>query len=129
MKELKIGDKVEVLIGSKWKERIFIKFGKESGVMCLIDGDEAAFNNDDTFKTVFWDKWRFIEEPEYHPFTRDDDWVNALKGKWIKSKIEHGSVFMITNYNTKMLSFNTLSFDDLFNDFLFDDGSIIGVKE
>jgi hypothetical protein len=139
MRELKIWDKVEIYddISKEWQERIFIKFGINDGVICFDRYYEDEFYRGGNFTTYYWekDKWRLIAENKYRPFNEKDDWVNALKGRWIKHKEGQNVIAEIYQINIaeKRVFFELYNgwatLEDLYNNYLFDDGTIIGVCE
>lgn len=138
MRELKIGDKVEIYddFRKEWQERIFIKFGINDGVICVELYCEDEFYRGGNFTTYYWekDKWRLIAENKYRPFNEKDDWVNALKGRWIKRKnyntISHISLINVDDQIVYMdLDCGYATLKELFDDYVFDDGKIIGVCE
>lgn len=85
--DLKMGDTIEVMLPSGlWVERVFIKLGKESKVICVHNSTEVGYYDGSTFivDSMPKGKWRIPKEPEYIPFTYDD--YEQLIGKAIKTK-------------------------------------------
>lgn len=96
MKELKIGDKVEVLnyVANRWESRIFVKYGMNDGVICVNKKNEKYFYTGQDFVTVYWnkDEWRYISEKIFNDTKVEEkastdnetaySWVNYLSGIW-----------------------------------------------
>lgn len=54
---LKMGD--EILVGvPAINPRIFVKYGKNGGIICVTHGDEDRFKNGDSFNTAACKNWR-----------------------------------------------------------------------
>ena len=87
MKKLKMGDKVQVFFNDTWdNERIYIKDGKDSGIICVDRVYNKKYKIGESFITVFWkkDEWRHIEEKTLVPFEwedRDILWDKKIKDK------------------------------------------------
>lgn len=89
--DLKFGDIVEVEVSSAnelWENRIFVKFGSDSSIICVEFDDEKQYHNGNTFTVVLWHRnyWRI--KRKYIPFTWDDR--NLL----LKHTIKHKSSFI-----------------------------------
>lgn len=86
MKELKMGDKVEVFFVEQWEKRIFIKHGFNNSIICCCYPDENNYKHGRQFGTRIWEKdeWRIPEEKKYRPFTWEER--DQLRGKWVKNK-------------------------------------------
>jgi hypothetical protein len=128
MKELELGDMVEVLFND-WQPRIFIKYGKNDGVICVCFEDEEKFFKEEHFETSFWgkDHWRMPEEKEYVPFTRED--VEQLMGRLIKPKNRmERDVFLITEMDEDevYVSKRYISYETLLHLYEFYDGTPCG---
>jgi len=134
-KELKLGDKVEVLTeGSVWAERIFIKYGAQHSVICVNRVDNNDFYNGYYFTTLQYSTWRFLQEIKYRPFTWEER--DQLRGKWVIRK-DDSFEFLISQLRNpaeiewwiKMDSYSYYNPSSLLQQFTFLDGSPCGVKE
>jgi hypothetical protein len=94
MKELKMGDLVEIRTVGSWGERIFIKHGF-NGIVVVHPKDRGRYCNGYGFVSNFFSggQWRRIKEKTYRPFTWEER--DQLCGKWIKHKDDDNSIYMI----------------------------------
>lgn len=136
MKELTMGDIVEVkaIIDKSWGSRIFIKHGKDNGIICVGLGNEEKFNYGKSFETTFWKKeeWRFPEEKSYRHFTWEER--DILRDKWIKHKDnEHeAQIVEFSTYNEVhfvQTRSKQISFKKLLEDYTTLNGDVLGVEE
>ena len=131
MSDLKIGD--EIFVSDKDNietrqrvKRIFIKHGKNNGVLCVVDGNKAQYEKGERFYTWWWAYWKRISPKKYIPFTWEDR--EKLKGRWVKKKGDRKSEKIINNVNGSgvIIGLQFILYDELLKDWLFDDGSPIG---
>ena len=96
MNDLKMGDIVEIKCGGGFEDGIFLKDGKDGGVICVDGDDKERFNNGEHFYVTSWDKsqWRIKEKPVRIPFDESD--AEFLIGKAIKIGQD---VFLIVRIN------------------------------
>ena len=123
--ELKMGDKVEVFYGGGgFIKRIFVKYGKNDGVICVSEDSEEQFLRGEYFLTNYFSEWRIPEEKKYRPFTFKDR--ELFRGKWVKRKFGcfEDMLDIIDEYTS-----GGIKYIELFEDYTFLDGSPCGVQE
>ena len=129
MKELKIGDEVEVPSCGTWTKVIFIKYSENDSIICVHSHEGYRFKQGETFSTTKYLKgeWRTIKEPTYRPFTFEDREV--FRNKWIKHK-EYNDEYLILSCSCLEIRTSTgdLRYDTIFNKYIFLDGSPCGVE-
>ena len=91
MSDLKIGDEIFVsnynhddIEARQREKRIFIKHGKNNGVICVRSDSEEEYADGIKFSVHFWRYWKRIPKKKYIPFTWEDR--DKLKGRWVKEK-------------------------------------------
>jgi hypothetical protein len=136
MKELEMGDIVEVKAYNwkLWESRIFIKHGKNNGIICVDGSCNTAFKNGENFETAYWEKeeWRFPEEKSYRHFTWEER--DILRDKWIKHKdnTHEAQIVEFSMYNEVhfvQTRSKQISFKKLLEDYTTLNGDVLGVEE
>ena len=126
--ELKMGDKVEVFYGGGgFIKRIFVKYGKNDGVICVSEDSEEQFLKGEYFLTNYFSEWRIPEEKKYRPFTWEDR--ELFREKWVK--VKHGVIerLILEFDETKIKAGVDLNdYKSLFDYYTFLDGSSCGVE-
>ena len=121
MKELKMGDEVEIYGNDEWEKRIFVKKGQCNGIICVHSETEGMFKNDKSFHTTWWKKWRIPEEKKYRPFTFEDR--ELFLGRWVKNKNNNTEIAL------NIISLTTVEncdYEFLLSNYTFLDGSPCG---
>ena len=136
MSDLKMGDEIfvsnynhddiEARQIEKREKRIFIKHGKNNGVICVRSESEEEYADGIKFSVHFWRYWKRIPKKKYIPFTWEDR--DKLKGRWVKKKGDRKSEKIINNVNgsSVIIGLQFILYDELLENWLFDDGSPIG---
>lgn len=101
---------------------------------------EVVFINEDggciVSNGVAWDNCEPIKEPTYRPYREGDD-ISHLLGAKVAGKDDSTEVYLITGIHPKcedkeelvLVGNSWMSFENLFREFTFLDGTPIGVKE
>ncbi len=131
MKELKIGDVVEVKHSfNRWISRIFVKYGKDNGIIVVHYQYEIEYKTGMIFYTEFCEdeSWRHKQEPKYIPFTFEDR--ELLKGRWIKDKYKSKLIkqILLIVENRIHTVLGIISYELLLDNYIFVDGTPCGKK-
>jgi hypothetical protein len=133
--ELKMGDEVEVRNGGDWNKRIFIKFGRDGGVICVKGVHELKYKNGSAFEMVYYEKdcWRIPFKKEYIPFDEGDG--EKLIGKSIRGKFNknHFHVILSVISGCVMIAgingITKMTYQTLLDRYEFIDNSICGKEK
>ena len=119
---------------NSWKERICLYINENNHAVCVNGEDEKSFLQGREFIPICWTLWEETKEPTYRPYENSDN-VEHLLGAKIKRKRYENEMHLIPNINkgkaTNLVKFNNYwtSSVALFENYLFLDGTPIGVKE
>ena len=134
--KLEVGCWIEILSACRWERRIFVKYGKNGGVICVDPYCENNFLNGGSFKTNWFLKehWREVKKFSYRPFTWEER--EQLCDMWVLDKNGSNHSYKITGLFINNKGFPSavyggcrITFQKLFERYTFSDGSIIGVEE
>jgi len=145
-KELKMGDIVEIHETqitrdrldmyshfTSWVESVFVKYGEDDSIIVVDERSRNNFLGGEAFTTKKYSKplWRIPKQKTYRPFTWEER--EQLRGKWITRKVERDNPnpeYCITIINNVGIYIGaTVTFKELYEDFIFLDGSPVGKLE
>jgi len=93
MSEYKFGEKIRVRSGLMdcYTERIFVCDGYKGGVRCVIDKDENAFLDGDSFVTLYWKYHEPIPAKTKRLMTPLE-----LIGAWVRNSSYRARISLVT---------------------------------
>ena len=123
MKELKIGDIIEVFVDKIWEDRIFLKCGEDRSIICVSEMSNSGYLSGNVFVSCKWyfGKWRVKEELEYIPFTYEDR--AELRGRYIIKKEDSDTEYIINKIEKNGIHtiYNYINLEKLLEDYTFAD--------
>lgn len=134
MNNLKEGDLIEVQYAGNWESRMLLFIDKHGNAYVFSKDREKKYidnNFDRTDITIYCKiQWRPIPEKKYRPFTKDDNWKDYFRDRWIKNKNtqEEYKVIGIENYQIHTWV-EDLCFEEVFYKLENLDGSPLGVLD
>lgn len=114
-----------------WRKRILVDVLRNDRCICVSGSTtEKEYKKGFGYNVVTWNMWREIKETTYKAYTKlTDEVMQKLKGQWVRSK-DGKNYCTIIGFTIPTELIELSDFDvflnELFEDWIFDDGAPIG---